>query len=348
MRHALVVGASGLLGTNFVRHLQSEGGWTVTTLSRRPAAGLEPDAHVALDLLDRTACERAIPTLTSPTHVFFLPRVVQKGYQIAVDANLAVLRNLVDFLVPSARDLAHIQLMHGCKWYGVHLGPFRTPARETDPRPDIQNFYYGQHDYLAAKQKGQRWTWSTIRPHFVNGVGVGSPSNLVGVIGAYAAIQRELDQPLHFPGSDAAFNAVLMHAHIDIVSKAMMWAATDPRCANQDFNVANGDFFRWRDVWPRIADHFAMPAGKPAVLNLEAYMSDKGPVWDRLVERHGLRRISFEAAADWAFADSIFRLEWEQAMSVVKAHQYGFGQMMDSEQALLGLLSQYRQQKLLP
>lgn len=348
MRHALVVGASGLLGTNFVRHLQSAGRWSITSLSRRPAPGLDADAHVALDLLDRAACERLVPTLTSITHVFFLPRVVQKGYQISVEPNLAVLRNLVDFLVPAAPSLEHIQLMHGCKWYGVHLGPFKTPARETDPRPAIQNFYYGQHDYLAAKLEGRQWTWSTIRPHFVNGVAVASPSNLVGVLGAYAAILHELGEPLHFPGSDAAFGAALMHAHIDIVAKAMVWAATEPRCANQDFNVANGDYFRWRDVWPRIAAHFGMAAGQPKPLKLEEYMRDKAPVWSRITERYGLRTIPFESAADWAFADSIFRLEWDQTMSVVKAHQYGFGQMMDSEQALLDLLSQYRRQKLLP
>ena len=139
-----------------------------------------------------------------------------------------------------------------------------------------------------------------------------------------------------------------MHSHVDIVADAMVWAATEPRCANQDFNVANGDFFRWRDVWPKIAAHFAMPAGRLAALELEDYMADKGPVWARIVERHGLAPIPFEMAADWAFADSVFRLEWEQAVSVVKAHQHGFGQMMDSEQALLGLLSQYREQRLLP
>ncbi|MCL4768364.1 MAG: SDR family oxidoreductase [Hyphomicrobiaceae bacterium] len=348
MRHALVVGASGLLGTNFVRHLQRTRDWRLTTLSRRPVAEFEPATHMALDLLDQAACESCAPRLSSITHVFFLARVVDSGYRIAVDPNLAVLRNLIDVLASSAQDLAHVQLMHGCKWYGVHLGPFRTPARETDPRPASENFYYGQHDYLAAKQAGQRWSWSTLRPHFIDGVGVGSPSNLVGAIGTYAAVQRELGQPLHFPGNEAAFNALLMHTHVDLLANAMEWAATEPRCANQDFNVANGDYFRWRDVWPKIAAHFAMPAGQPSALKLEQCMADKRPVWNSIVERHELKPVPFEMAADWAFADSVFRLDWEQAVSVVKAHQYGFSQMMDSEQALLALLAQYREQKLLP
>ena len=28
---------------------------------------------------------------------------------------------------------------------------------------------------------------------------------------------------------------------------ATVWAATDPRCANQAFNIANGDLFRWEE-----------------------------------------------------------------------------------------------------
>ena len=38
-------------------------------------------------------------------------------------------------------------------------------------------------------------------------------------------------------------------------------AATEPRCANEAFNIVNGDTFRWRDVWGRLADHFGMQAG---------------------------------------------------------------------------------------
>ena len=38
--------------------------------------------------------------------------------------------------------------MQGSKWYGNHLGPYLTPARETDPRHMPPNFYYDQQDFL--------------------------------------------------------------------------------------------------------------------------------------------------------------------------------------------------------
>jgi hypothetical protein len=77
-------------------------------------------------------------------------------------------------------------------------------------------------------------------------------------------------------------------------------------------------------------------------------MRDKAPVWDRLIAKHGLRPTAFGQIADWAFADSVFRIEWDQALSVVKSHQFGFGEMVDSEQMFLDILSEYRMLRILP
>ena len=45
-----------------------------------------------------------------------------------------MLVNVVEDLEPVAKELAHVHLMHGSKWYGKHLGAFKTPAKEDDPR----------------------------------------------------------------------------------------------------------------------------------------------------------------------------------------------------------------------
>src|SRR5438067_498801 len=82
--------------------------------------------------------------------------------------------------------------MHGTKWYGMHLGPFKTPAKEDDPRHLPPNFYYDQWDYLVERQKGKRWTYSSARPHAISGFALGNHSNLTMVIAIYAAICKEL------------------------------------------------------------------------------------------------------------------------------------------------------------
>ena len=44
--------------------------------------------------------------------------------------------------------LRHIAVLQGTKAYGVHQGPSKTPAKESDPRYLPPNFYYAQEDFL--------------------------------------------------------------------------------------------------------------------------------------------------------------------------------------------------------
>lgn len=347
-RKALVVGASGLVGGNFVMRLTQDKSWSIVTLSRRPPLGCEGVAHLAVDLLDPEQCRQAAPSLADVTHLFFCARSVEQNYVIKLDANRLIVENLLDALLPVAARLAHVQIIHGMKWYGSNLGPYRTPAKESHPRLPGPNFYYEQLDALIARQQGQSWSWSTLRPHFICGVSVGSPSNPLSTIGAYAAILKELGRPLDFPGEQGAFDAALNITDVRLLTKAMEWAATEPRCANEAFNIVNGDTFRWRDVWGGLATHFGMNTGTVQPMKLRGFMADKEPVWTAIANRHGLRARRLGDIADWAFADVLFEGAWEQTASVVKAHRYGFTGMVDTEEMLIDILAQYRELKLLP
>ena len=123
----LVAGASGVVGTAAVEHFARRPDWEVVALSRRPVPLPEGVRHVAADLTDRAACERAARELTGVTHVLFaalfeLPELVagwRDPRQMAT--NEAMLRNLLDALEPQARGLRHISLMQGTKGYGGHV-----------------------------------------------------------------------------------------------------------------------------------------------------------------------------------------------------------------------------------
>lgn len=65
-----------------------------------------------------------------------------------------------------AKRLARIAAQRW-RWYGVHIGNFKTPARENDPRHMPPNFYYDQQDLITRRQKGKQWTWSASRPYFL-------------------------------------------------------------------------------------------------------------------------------------------------------------------------------------
>ena len=192
------------------------------------------------------------------------------------------------------------------------------------------------------------WTWSTLRPHFICGTAIGSPSNPISTIGAYAAILREVGEPLHFPANEAVWTSAMNVTDVGLLTRAMVWAATEPRCAGEAFNIVNGDTFCWRDVWPLIAAQFDMAAAGPKPFGIRDFMSDKGPVWRAIAAREGLRCINVNDVADWAFADVLFAGAWDQTASVVKAHQYGFNGMVDTEEMFGRLFAEYRALKLLP
>jgi nucleoside-diphosphate-sugar epimerase len=347
-KRALVVGATGVVGRAMLRHLLAAGGWEVLAVSRR-----KPDVdgqyeHLAVDLLDRAATRAALGEPRGVTHVFYSAYVERATWTEAVPPNLAMLGNLLDAVEPASPELAHINLMQGTKWYGNHLGPFKTPAREDDPRHMPPNFYYNQQDTVAARQRGRRWTWSAARPHAICGFATGNPMNLVMVIAVYAALSKALGMPLRHPGTEANWRALYQCTDAELLARAVTWMATEPRCANEAFNITNGDLIRWENLWPRIARHFGMEVGPRQHIRLAEMMRDKAPVWDRLVAEHGLQPIPYEQVAAWSFGDFVFSAGFDIISSMTKARRYGFGEVVDTEEMFLRLFDELRSARVIP
>src|SRR3954465_8849535 len=133
-RTALVAGASGLVGSYLLKRLLDQGGWDVVALSRR-----KPDVpgnyrHIAVDLLNAAECKSKLGALTQISHLFFVAYVERPDAHELVSANTAMLVNLVNVIEAASPGLEHVHLAEGSKWYGSHLGPYKTPAKEDDPR----------------------------------------------------------------------------------------------------------------------------------------------------------------------------------------------------------------------
>jgi nucleoside-diphosphate-sugar epimerase len=201
--------------------------------------------------------------------------------------------------------LRHVHLVEGTRWYGMHLGPYPTPAEEDDPRHLPPNFYYDQQDLLAARAAAGGWAWSASRPSLIVDVAPGRARNLASTLGAYAALCGELGAPLDFPGSEAAFRALNEVTDASLLARAIFWMLEAPAARNRAFNVTNGDVFRWQRLWPRVADAFAIPCGIPRPMRLAAWMADKDTAWARIA---GLARPLSEVAR-WDFFDFVLGLE---------------------------------------
>jgi nucleoside-diphosphate-sugar epimerase len=170
--------------------------------------------------------------------------------------------------------------------------------------------------------------------------------SIVPVIAVYASVMKALGRPLSFPGS--AWTSLYQVTESGHMASAALWAATEPRCANQAYNITNGDNFRWQHVWPAIARVFDMPAAGPEPLRLVDFMADKAPLWDDLVRRHGLKPYRFEEVVAWPFGDYVFNCNWDVMTSTVKARRHGFHEVVDSEEMFARLLKKFRDERIVP
>jgi nucleoside-diphosphate-sugar epimerase len=345
---AVVVGAAGVTGRNLVGHLDTLEDWDVVGLSRRTPDFETRARFVSVDLLDRDDCERKLASLAAATHVFYCAFQARPTWAEHNAPNLAMLVNGVESIARVAPALQRVLLMQGTKLYGSHLGPFRTPAKEADPPHMLPNFYWDQEDWLRRASADARWDFVALRPQTVCGFATGVPMNIVNLIAVYAAISKELGLPLRFPGKPGAWTSIYQLTDAALLARAQVWANTAQAARNEVFNVTNTDFFRWCNVWPRIAEVFEMPWAPPQTIRLSEMMADKAPLWDRMVARHGLVPNRYADLAAWPFGDYVFGCDWDVMSDTLKIRRAGFVEGVDTEDMLVSLLRQYRAQRIVP
>ncbi len=347
-RVAVVVGARGVIGGNLIDHLEATGEWDVVGLSRRGGLDTDRVRHIAVDLLDERDAADKLGELRDVTHIFYAAYQDRPSWAELVAPNVAMLVNTVNALEPVAGDLEHISLMQGYKVYGAHLGPFKTPARESDPPHMPPEFNVDQQQFLEDRQRGKRWTWSAIRPSVVCGFALGNPMNLALVIAVYATMSKELGVPLRFPGKPGAYTSLIEMTDAGLLAEATVWAATTPECANQAFNINNGDLFRWDEMLPKIADFFELDVAPPLPMSMDVVMADKEPVWKDLVAKHGLKPTPYEDVSSWAFGDFVFGWDYDVIADGSKARRLGFHRYVETEQMFLDIFRDLRARKIIP
>lgn len=330
-----------------VDHLAA-GGWDVVSLSRREPEPGRPGRSVAVDLLNRTNAKQQLAELTDTTHVFYAGYQSMPTHAQAVLPNLDFLVHSVETLTEVAPGLRHVTLVEGGKWYGFHLGPTRTPAAEDDPRHMPPNFYYDQQDWLEAAAGRYGFDWTALRPDVTIGFALGSPMNLGTAIAVYAAICHELKVPFTFPGSHRAWDSLFEVTDARLLGRAAEWAATTPAAAGEAFNITNGEHLPWSTMWPRLADIFGFAHSGPRPMPLTEFMADKGPVWDRIVAKHGLLPLRYDDLVSWQFADDILNMYWDVAWSTTKARRYGFDSFMETDRTFAEFVAKLQHDRIIP
>jgi nucleoside-diphosphate-sugar epimerase len=349
---ALVVGATGIIGQTLSSQLASRG-WETFGLSRSggAAAGVTP---IRADLSDPQALAQALRD-TKPEFVAITAwsRQATEAENIAV--NGGAVRDLLAALEPE-QSVRHVALMTGLKHY---LGPFEsyatgvmadTPFREEEPRLASPNFYYVQEDELFASAARNGFGWSVHRSHTVFGFATGNAMNMVLTLAAYATICKDQGLPFVFPGSETQWNSVTDVTDADLLAEQMIWAATDPAGHNEAFNIANGDVFRWRWLWPQIAAYFGLEweGYSDAPRTLETAMAGSAELWQRIAAEHNLVEPDITRVASWWHSDGDLGRNIEVLTDMNKSRKAGFRASRDTRDSFFDYVERYRAARIIP
>ena len=352
-RRALVVGSTGIAGQALGRQLIGAGFETfgVSRSGGSPVPGVQP---ITADLLDAEALTAALADVR-PNLVFITAWMRQPNEAQNIEVNSAIVRNSIQ-AATAGGSLEHVALLTGLKHY---LGPFDnyatgvmadTPFSEDEARLDSPNFYYAQEDELFAGAEQHDFTWSVHRAHTVFGFAVGNAMNMALTLSVYATLCRRTGEVFRFPGSDTQWNGVTDVTDADLLAEQLLWASTDPAGRNQAFNIANGDVFRWRSLWPQIAEHFGVEwAGfenEPAPL--ADRMGHAAAEWATLAEEHGLVESDVDRLASWWHTDGDLGRNLECFTSMNKSREAGFLGFRSTPHSFFDKVERYREARIIP
>lgn len=364
-KKVLIAGASGLVGHAALREFEHDLDWEVVGVSRRAPVSPRRARHVPVDLLDKDRCAEVFSEMSGVTHLMYGavnedPTDLVAGWRDRrrMQLNQTMLENLFEPLLSVATNLQHVSLMQGTKAYGGVAGiEVGYTYRERAPRVEHDNFYFLQEDYLRAKQIGQAWEWTVLRPVLILGDAVGSNLNILMVIGVYAALRKEAGLPLAYPGDPERRPTELVDS--DLLARTLKWAATAPGARNEIFNVSNGDIVAMSDLYPVIAEEMGMELGpaEPSLFTTE--LPKQADAWAAIVRKYelavpedlmavvgGSMELADGARHPTRAGSAPRRLGGHS--STIRLRQAGFHECVDSEDSVRKWFRRFHELRLLP
>lgn len=273
-----------------------------------------------------------------------------------IRVNSLMVRNLLDAL-SAHRSLQHVALVTGLKHY---LGPFEayakkgtlpeTPVREEHPRLEIENFYYEQEDEVYAAAGRDSFTWSIHRPHTVIGKAVGNAMNMGTTLAVYASICKETGRAFQFPGSEAQWNGLSDVTDARILAEQLIWASTTDVAKNHAFNITNGEVFRWKWLWSKLADCFEIEAAgfDGTVRPLENELAGDHELWQEIATKYQLKEPDLNRLASAWHTDLDLGRPIEVMTDMSKSRKLGFNFYQDTRESFFDLFEQLRTDRLIP
>lgn len=179
----------------------------------------------------------------------------------------------------------------------------------------------------------------------------------------YFLVCKHLGEEARMPTNQLYWNHTDDCSDAGLIARFTRWASTNANCANQAFNVVNGDHFTWRYMWPRVAKYlgadasseqkFEKPAPKEGEVQQDFSLDDwsrgKRVVWDELCDKAGVpeAKATWDSAT-WKYQDWVFMRSWSATLSMTKARRFGWTGYVDSYESITTVFDKLKELKQIP
>jgi hypothetical protein len=153
-----------------------------------------------------------------------------------------------------------------------------------------------------------------------------------------------------FPGSAVQWNGLTDMTDARLLARHLQWAATTPAARNQAFNVVNGDVFRWKWMWDRLAQWFGIQAAPYSgeATPLERQLVDAAPIWAEVARRYSLVEPNLPVLASAWHTDADLGRPIEVVTDMSKSRKLGFLEYQATDESFFNLFSTLRQVRIIP
>ncbi|GAU37460.1 hypothetical protein TSUD_206960 [Trifolium subterraneum] len=106
-----------------------------------------------------------------------------------------------------------------------------------------------------------------------------------------------------------------------VLAQQHVWAAVTKKAKNEAFNCTNGDVFSWRSMWKLLSEVFDVEfveLDEKDEFDIVELMSDKGEIWDLIVEKYGLHKTKMKEIACYEALVPVVRFEFQHVSSMNK------------------------------
>ncbi|KAI9016901.1 hypothetical protein DFJ74DRAFT_678723 [Hyaloraphidium curvatum] len=373
----LITGGNGITGSYLVEYLLSPEGekhfTKVIATSRRapnpdwvkydlPAGALGKRlVWVEADLLNESPDALAEKFTAAGgaeiTHVLWGAYVYPPqgwGSKEETDANEKIFDSTMRAVVKCSKKFERVVLQLGAKWH-IRDPPMIQPIRESDEPPNVPLCPFYNRQLTVAKKLGAEhgFTWTCTLPLAILGVTRQTAMTQATSLATYILIMKHREGPLIFPGSAGDWNSIQQASSADLLAKHNVWAALEPKCAGQILNDSDGDFFRWKYLFPKMLAYFGVPKEKILLEGeMEKHLSQKNDVHTIVTAKAVTEEIAKESWAKvmaedpsvspdgWKqgvesmwFVDAMFASPFSLVYSATKNQQLGWNGYKDTEES---------------